>query len=126
MPDATADDVRCVDTLNQLGKFTDPQLDCFITTEALCYFGNTAVWSGKCRITAMALVAAHIAFRSLQGAVAPFGQVTSQAAGGLSRTFGTSSSSSSREDWWKSTEFGRRYLELRATRLTTPLVLGAC
>lgn len=127
MANATADDVRCVDVANQLKGYTDLQLQCIIDNETLCYFNNTAVWSGQCRITGMALATAHIAFRAKMGAGAASGQVTAQAGGGLSRSYGTTSSSTSAtEDYWKSTEFGRRYLTLLRSRITTPIVLGVC
>lgn len=120
---ATAQTVRNVDLADTLSGVSNDRIDCIIADEVPCYV-NEAQWA-ECADLAQALVAAHIITIALMGSTAPGGAVTSEAAGGLSRSYATSSPSSDQSAFWQSTSFGSRFWQLHQTRCTTPLVLVA-
>lgn len=120
---ATAQDVRNVDFTDTLSLISDDRINCVIADEVSCYV-NEPQW-GTCANLAQALVAAHILTIGSMGSTAPGGAVTSESAGGLSRSYATASPSSDESAFFQSTSFGRRYWQLRGTRMTTPLVLVA-
>ena len=119
---ATVDDVRCLDKLGELTSLSEKDIQCILDLEVVCFVGSTTVW-GSCLRLAQSLVAAHIAFLSIQGADAASGPVVSESAGGLSRSYGQTSTSGSTSEYWGSTTWGRQYLQLRRARATTPMVL---
>lgn len=120
---ATAQDVRNVDLADTLNLISDDRINCVIADEVSCYV-NEAQW-GDCADLAQALVAAHILTIALMGSTAPGGAVTSESAGGLSRSYATATPSSDQSAFWQSTNFGRRFWQLHSTRMTTPIVLVA-
>ena len=120
---ATAQTVRNVDLADTLSNVSNDRIECVIADEVPCYV-NEAQW-GDCADLAQALVAAHIITIALMGSTAPGGAVTSESAGGLSRSYATSSPSSDQSAFWQSTSFGRRFWQLHETRLASPTVLVA-
>ncbi len=117
---ATAQDVHNVDLTNSLALVSDDRITCILADEVPCYV-NAAAW-GDCADLACALVAAHIITLGLRGATSAAGPVTAESAGGLSRSYGSTSSSET-GGFWQSTTFGQRYWALAMTRCTTPLVI---
>ena len=119
---ATVQDVRDLDLLNGFSTLSDAQvqsvLDC-----ALLYI-NLDAFAGK-GDKAQALLAAHFAAEGLAGDFAPSGPVTGEAAGGLSRSYGSSAGQTSMSSF-ASTIYGRRFLELLARCPFTPMVLDDC
>lgn len=87
---------------------------------AECFVESTS-WS-KCPEEAHALLAAHyLAEELLLGPDKP-GPVSSEAAGGLSRSFGVGGVQNPLSAFGTTT-YGRRFLELRSVQLFSPLVL---
>lgn len=119
---ATVQDVRNVDMSNSLLNVTDPQVQCVLDDQVPCYV-NEAQW-GTCAKLAQALVAAHIITVAHQGSTRPAGPVTSESAGGVSRSF-ASSTVSAGSSFWISTGFGQRFQQLKMSRMTSPIVLSS-
>lgn len=117
---ATVQDVRNVDMSNSLLNVVDSQVQCVLDDQVPCYV-NEAQW-GTCAKLAQSLVAAHLITVAHQGSTRPMGAVTGESAGGVSRSF-ASPSVSAGSSFWMSTGFGQRYLQLKMSRITSPLVL---
>ena len=120
---ATPEDVKNLDIRNELASVSDGYLQCVLDNEAACLIGD--MW-GDLRKVGEALVAAHIAAKELQGSNGPAGPVVSESAGGLSRSYASPGGQSRSDSYWATTSFGQRYLNLRATLPTSPIVLGVC
>lgn len=120
MTAATVQDVRNVDMSNSLKGVDDALIQCVLTDEVPCYV-NEAQW-GTCAILAQSLVAAHFITVAFQGSTRAAGPVTSESAGGVSRSF-ASPTVSAGSSFWMSTGFGQRYQQLKSTRITSPIVL---
>tara|TARA_Y100000310_G_scaffold208954_1_gene209552 strand:+ start:918 stop:1313 length:396 start_codon:yes stop_codon:yes gene_type:complete len=119
---ATAQDVRNLDLTNSFGLVSDGKIDCLIAGEVSCYVNEAAF--GDCATKAQALVAAHLLTLGLGGGSSPTGAVTSESAGGLSRSY-ASAPTSEAGGFWASTSYGQRYWAIASTRITTPMVLYA-
>ena len=117
---ATAQDVHNVDWTNSFALISDDKINCVLADEAACYVNEAQF--GDCADLALALVAAHIITLGLRGGTSPSGSVTSESAGGLSRSYASTTSSES-AGFWQTTTFGQRYWALASTRITTPMVL---
>ncbi len=117
---ATAQDVRNLDLTNAFGLISDPQIDCMLADEVPCHVN--AAQFGDCADKAEALVAAHLLTLGLAGSTSPSGAVTSESAGGVSRSY-ASAPTTAVDGFWMSTSFGMRYKAIASTRITTPLVL---
>ncbi len=122
---ATVEDVRNVDLTNSLRNVSDGNIQCILDGEAACMIGEPWGAAGL-RVIGESLVAAHITAQAIKGPDGPAGAVTSEAAGGLSRSYASPGGQSGTDDYWSSTSFGRRYLALRRTLPTSPTVLGLC
>lgn len=120
MTAATVQDVRNVDMSNSLKGVDDTRIQCVLTDEVPCYV-NEVQW-GTCAILAQSLVAAHLITVAFQGSTRAAGPVTSESAGGVSRSF-ASPTVSAGSSFWMSTAFGQRYQQLKSTRITSPIVL---
>lgn len=129
---ATVQDVRDLDLVSGFECFTKGTIEKvlikagFFVCEAVWDVGAAAPGRGAC---AIALLAAHMLAsapkgRNSGGAV-PSGPVTAQAAGGISRSYGTAGGVSS-QSAFGSTTYGQQYLELRASIVTTPLTAVNC
>lgn len=106
---ATVEDVRNVDVGNALVSVSDGAIQCILDDEVDCIIGT--LWgNGTRRRRAEALLAAHIAYRSMS-VEGPAGPVTSSGAGGLTRSFAWVGGHEDSE--YSTTSFGRRYLALR-------------
>ena len=129
---ATEQQVRDLDIVSRFECFTKGTVENAITKAG--FFVCEAVWDlgaaepgrGAC---AIALLAAHFLAsapkgRNSGGAV-PSGPVTAQAAGGISRSYGTAGGVSSQSSFG-STTYGQQYLELRSVIVTTPLTAVNC
>lgn len=117
---ATAQDVRNLDLTNAFGLISDPQIDCILADEVPCYVNEAQF--GDCAKQAQALVAAHLLTLGLAGSTSPTGAVTSESAGGLSRSY-ASAPTTAGAGFWASTSFGQRYWAIASTRITSPMVL---
>ncbi len=117
---ATAQDVRNLDLTNAFGLISDDQITCLLAGEVSCYVNEAQF--GDCATQAQALVAAHLLTMSLAGSTSPSGAVTSESAGGVSRSY-ASAPTTAAGGFWASTSFGQRYWAIASTRITTPLVL---
>lgn len=117
---ATAQDVRRLDWTNMFGLLDDAQITCVLSEDVPC-FVNESQW-GSCATQAQALVAAHLIAMGLKGGSSPSGSVTAESAGGISRSY-ASSSMSGTGGFWQSTTFGMRYWALLSTRAFSPMVL---
>jgi hypothetical protein len=117
---ATAQDVRNIDLTDAFGLISDDQIDCIIRNEVPCYVNEAQF--GDCATQAQALVAAHLLTLGLGGSTSPTGAVTSESAGGLSRSY-ASAPTTAAGGFWASTSFGQRYWAIASTRITTPMVL---
>lgn len=129
---ATEQQVRDLDIVSKFECFTDGTVENAITKAS--FFVSEETWDkgaespgrGACGI---ALLAAHFLAsapkgRNSGGAV-PSGPVTAQAAGGISRSYGSSSGKTA-ESAFGSTTYGQQYLELQGVVCTTPLTLVSC
>ena len=114
---ATVQDVRNVDLGNALLSVDDARIQCVINDEVPCYFNEAQL--GECADLAGALVAAHLITLAHRGTSGPAGPVTSEKAGGLSRSYASTSSTSEGASFWMSTSFGQRYWQIARTRMTT-------
>lgn len=119
---ATAQDVRNVDLANTLGNVDDERIECVIADQVPCYVNAGQL--GDCAAYGEALVAAHLITLALRGGTSASGPVTSESAGGLSRSYASVATTAS-DGFWMSTTFGQRYREFILTRLTTPVVAYA-
>ena len=117
---ATVQDVRNVDMSNSLKNVDDPRIQCVLDDQVPCYVDEVQ-W-GTCAILAQSLVAAHLVTVAFQGSTRALGPMTSESAGGVTRSF-ASPTVSSGSSFWVSTGFGQRYEQLKRTRITSPLVL---
>ncbi len=119
---ATVQDVRDQDLLDGFSSLSDAQiqdaLDCALLFINLDAFGDKGD-------KAHALLAAHFAAEGLAGNFAPSGPVTAEAAGGLSRSYGTGSGTLDNSRFG-ATIYGRRFEALQARCPFTPLVLDDC
>ena len=118
----TPADLRALDLAGLFANLTDPQLQSELD-HAACFVCDEELWG--CKLDrAQCLYAAHNLSRFLLGGgSAPAGPVTGEAAGGLSRSYGSLSGRNT-ESTFSSTVFGQQFLELRNTLPSTPLVLG--
>lgn len=117
---ATAQDVRNIDLTNAFGLVSDDQITCLLADEVPCHVN--AAQFGTCADKAEALVAAHLLTLGLAGTESPSGAVTSESAGGVSRSY-ASATTTGTDGFWSSTSFGMRYLAIASTRITAPMVL---
>ncbi len=119
----TPDDVRDLDLNGAFSALTDPQIQKAIDDASLVVC-DTEVWGDKLDL-GVCLLAAHFLLETLNSGTGtgPAGPVTAEAAGGLSRSFG-SLSGAAFDSGYSTTLFGRRYLELMRTLDLTPFVLG--
>jgi len=117
---ATVQDVRNVDMANSLINVIASSIQCVLDDQVPCYV-DEGQW-GTCAILAESLVAAHLVTVAFQGSTRAAGPVTSESAGGVSRSF-ASPTVSSGSSFWVSTGFGQRYEQLKRTRITSPIVL---
>ena len=117
---ATAQDVRNLDLTNAFGLISDAQIDCILADEVPCYVN--AAQFGDCATKAQALVAAHLLTLGLAGSTSPSGAVTSESAGGVSRSY-ASAPTTGAGGFWQSTSYGQRYWAIASTRITAPMVL---
>ncbi len=125
---ATVQDVRNLDLASQFECFTEGQIESALTKTR--FFVNEAAWDVGCPgrgACGEALLAAHMLAsapkaKNSSGSV-PSGPVTAQAAGGLSRSYGSVAGKMS-ESSFSSTIYGQQYLELRAVLITTPITLS--
>lgn len=117
---ATAQDVHNVDYTNALALISDDKINCVLQDEVPCYVNEAQF--GTCATLAQALVAAHIITLGMRGGTSPSGSVTSESAGGLSRSY-ASTSSSEASGFFQTTTFGQRYWAIASTRITSPMVL---
>ena len=117
---ATAQDVRNLDLTNAFGLISDDQITCLLADEVPCYVNEAQF--GSCATKAQALVAAHLLTLGLAGSTSPSGAVTSESAGGVSRSY-ASAPTSAADGFWMSTSFGMRYQAIAKTRITAPMVL---
>jgi hypothetical protein len=117
---ATAQDVRNLDWTDVFGLISDDQITCLLAGEVSCYVNEAQF--GSCATQAQALVAAHLLTLGLAGSTSPSGAVTSESAGGLSRSY-ASAPTSAAGGFWQSTSFGQRYWAIASTRITAPMVL---
>ncbi len=99
---------------------SDDQITCILADEVPCHVNEAQF--GDCATKAEALVAAHLLTLGLAGSTSPTGAVTSESAGGVSRSY-ASAPTTAAGGFWSSTSFGLRYLAIASTRITTPLVL---
>ena len=120
---ATVQDVHNVDMTNSIADagVDDGRISCILADEVPCYV-NTAEW-GACAKLAESLVAAHLITVALKGGTGASGPVVSESAGGLSRSYAAPSATTGSAGFWQSTSFGQRYLQLKITRITTPMAL---
>lgn len=117
---ATAQDVRNLDLTDAFRLISDDQIDCLIAGEVSCHVNEAQF--GDCATRAQALVAAHLLTLGLGGSSSPTGAVTSESAGGLSRSY-ASAPTTAAGGFWASTSFGQRYWTIASTRITAPMVL---
>lgn len=117
---ATAQTVRNVDLAELLGGVDDERIECILSDEVSCYMSRSQF--GDCADLAEALIAAHLITIALRGGSGPAGPVTAESAGGLSRSY-ASATITSQSEFWASTSFGQRYLQIARTRLTTPIAM---
>lgn len=120
---ATVNDVRNCDYTGELDCVSDDQIACVLAHEVPCYVNRDQFCD--CADKAEALVAAHIIALGLRGSSSPQGPVTSESAGGLSRSYGTVGTASGSAGFWQSTTFGQRYWAIASSRITSPIVLCA-
>ena len=118
---ATAQDVRKLDWTNIFGLIDDARINCVIADDVPC-FVNEAQW-GTCATQAQALVAAHLIAVGLKGGTAPSGSVTAESAGGISRSY-ASSTTSEAGGFWQSTTFGQRFAVVGPVALDCPFLTG--
>jgi hypothetical protein len=113
-------DVKDLDLLGLFVNLTDAQIQNALD-HALCFVEESS-WS-HCADEAIALLAAHYLADALAGGgMGVGGPVTSESAGGLSRSFGMLQGKFLNSSF-ASTSFGRRFLELRSIQIFSPLVI---
>lgn len=117
---ATAQDVRNLDLTNAFGLVSDDKITCLLADEVPCHVNEAQF--GSCATKAQALVAAHLLTLGLAGSTSPTGGVTSESAGGVSRSY-ASAPTTAAGGFWASTSFGQRYWAIASTRITAPMVL---
>lgn len=116
---STVQGVRNLDLTNRFANVSDARIQCIIDDVVPCYV-NAAAW-GTCADLAGELVACHELEIGFRGGSSPAGPVSSESAGGVSVSYASPSVTGS-DGYWTSSTFGQKFLALKKTRLTTPIV----
>lgn len=116
---ANIQDVKDLSLKGLFNDLTDAQINNALKY-AQCFIEESSWW--KCADEAHALLAAHYLMEELMGLEGKAGQVTSESAGGLSRSYGQGGNKDP-QSAFSTTTYGRRFLELRSVQPFTPLVI---